>query len=178
MDELIQQPNSQPLFISYTLTPQEVYGAVKTAQYRRNLLTRLIQTAVLLLIFAMYLQAVVSDPTYVMGIMLCILSLFVMGAVWLVPMIQARGAFKKASDMPLRYEIEFNEDTYSVNEVQGENELRYAETEAVETAALILLIVRKTKLFCIPKRAIEEQELRDLKALLIEKLKDDFKAKD
>lgn len=180
MDEIIRTENEQqpqPLYIKFTLNPREIYAAVKTAQFRRNRLLRMAQTVLLGIVFVLYLQAVWVDPTYVTGIMLSILSLFVLAAVWLVPLFQARSAFKQAADQSLDYEMEFDDADYTVTEARGENTLYYHETQAVETDALILLIVRRTKLFCIPKRAVEEQALKDIKALLKARLDDDYKGK-
>ncbi|SDO07348.1 YcxB family protein [Acetanaerobacterium elongatum] len=181
MDENIKENENeeqfQPLYIKFTLNPHEIYAAVKTAQFRRNRVLRMVQTVLLAIVFFLYIQAVWVDPTYVTGIILSILSLFVLAAVWLVPLFQARGAFKQASGQALDFEMEFDDADYSVTESMGESSLYYHETQAVETDALILLIVRRSKLFCIPKRAVEEQTLQEIRALLKDKLGDDYKGK-
>ncbi len=91
--------------LSYTLKETEVRAAVRTAYIMRALTLRLVQSAALIIILAMYIQAVTVEPSYTIGIMMTVVSAGVLAAVWLMPLDQAKAAADRAVNGRFSYAV-------------------------------------------------------------------------
>ena len=71
--------------ITYDLTPDEVTRALKYFQKKTIYKKNLIFTGILGIIVILYVQAVITDPSYALGYILGFLALTVIGFMWYLP---------------------------------------------------------------------------------------------
>lgn len=147
--------------LSYTLSETEIRTAVRTAYYLRALTLRLVQSAALIIILAMYIQAVMVEPTYTIGILMAVVSAGILITVWLMPMLQAKSAADRAAKRRFAYDLALYDKAIVVQESErSASRVLYDDTHLIDTADFfILLCDRGRGLYCIPKHAVEEEEL-------------------
>lgn len=147
--------------LSYTLTEQEIRSAVRTAYIMRGLTLRLVQSAALGIILAMYIQAIVVEPSYTIGILMTVVSAGVLAAVWLMPLLQAKSAADRAVNGRFSYELALYDKAIVVQESErSASRVLYDDTHLIDTADFFILLVGNGKgLYCIPKHAVAEDDL-------------------
>ncbi len=167
MEERLERGGLEPLTVSYTLEAKEISEAVKLVHLRRGMVMRVAQSAALVIILLMYVQAVYVEPAYTTGYVMAAVAAAALTLVWTVPLIQSRGAAKKAAERPYRYEIEFHDLGLLVKESDASaSRTVYSETDFYESPALLLLVSGKNSLYCVPKRVLEPEEEQRLVRLL------------
>ncbi|MFA9379528.1 MAG: YcxB family protein [Acetanaerobacterium sp.] len=168
MDETreLQKGDFSPALVraSYTLSEAEIRSAVKTTYIRRSLVIRIVQSAALIIIFLMYLQAVIVEPSYTTGVVMAVISLLVLAAVWAVPLFQANASTKRSVNDRFAYELEFYDKAIVVQESErSASRVAYEDSHLLDSRDFfILLVSRGTGLYCVPKRVLNEEEQETL----------------
>ncbi len=147
--------------LSYTLTEEEIRLAVRTAYMMRALTLRLVQSVALGIILAMYIQAVVVEPSYTIGIIMTVVSAGVLAAVWLLPLAQAKAAADRAVNGRFSYELALYDKAIVVQESErSASRVLYDDTHLIDTADFFILLADRGRgLYCIPKHAVAEDDL-------------------
>lgn len=162
-DTLVGKEEYSPVLarLSYVLKEAEIRSAVRTAYIRRSLNLKIVQSAALVIILAMYIQAVVVEPAYTVGIVMSVLCAVILAAVWLMPLIQAKAAAERAVSGRFSYELAFYDKAIVIEESErSAGRVLYDETHLIDTRDFFILITAGGKgLYCIPKRAVEEKDL-------------------
>lgn len=162
MDEIREalRGDQSPIFarLSYVLREEEIRASIRTAYIRRSLVLKLVQSAALAIILAMYLQAVMVEPGYTVGVVMAVVSACILAAVWVVPLIQANASANRAVQGRFSYEMSFYDKAILIEESERSGvSILYDDTHLIDTREFFILLTGNGRgLYCIPKRAVED----------------------
>ena len=135
---------------------------------------RTIQLIVCAVLIVGFTFSFIKDPTYIMGLVLAIVSLLLGVLIWFMPKIQINTQAKAIAQQDNTYSISFRKDSVVIGEGEGLYNILYTDpVEAYENNQYFLLVFKKSKIFCIPKRFIEK-DLLNIRILLKDGLGERF----
>lgn len=159
--------------VEYDLHGEEVRAGLHVFQkmtlYRRNW----IYTAILTIIFGLYVIQVAQKPDYTLGYVLLAVCAGVIFMVWFLPY-QHRKSTGKAVDLnDDRFSMTFGQEAFFVGEAGSCVRIPYQGKELVRVTEMekqLVLSVGKERLFVLPRRCVEEETYTQIRTLLKEKL--------
>lgn len=154
--------------IQYKLIAEEVSLGLlrfqKGTVYKKNL----IYTIVLAIIFVIYVVKLFFNPKDGLGYFLCILSVAVIGFIWLLPWRHRKKMAKAISEMDDIFQLTVCEKGLIAGTDENASYI-FFENEPVEVMAypdMILFNICKEKIFILPRRCMEENIWFEVKEML------------
>lgn len=154
--------------IDYTLKGEEVALGLlrfqKKVVYKKNW----IYTVVLAIIFVIYVIKLVINPNDGLGYFLCILSLALIGFIWLLPYNHRRKMAKTIAENKEQFRMTVCEKGL----IAGVDETAsyiFFENEPVEAFVypdMLVFSICKEKIFVVPRRCMDDTQWEEAKALL------------
>lgn len=158
--------------IRYDLKPEEAAAAMKAFQKKVLFKKNLIYTGVLAVLAVLYLQAVIKQPDYTMGKVLCVFALVVIALLWYLPVRHIKQTSKAIGISSDTYTIEVSDVGFILREESGKYLVRYTTPTVgvLELEDVFVVCVSKEKMFAIPKRCIPEADMEEVKRQMQEGL--------
>lgn len=166
--------------ITYNLRAEEVKKCLLLLQkeqiYKRNL----IYTAVLVVIFILYLVSVIQNPNYTMGMFMLALSAGVIALIWMMAWRYRSSQAKAVSSV----EGDFNMTVYDtgilVHQENGDFRALFTESRfrVRELEDAFLLDLNRQRVYVLPKRCMDEGQIQSLRQSFSGNFVEDKKKKD
>lgn len=160
----------------YTFNGAEVAEGLRIFQketiYKRNML----YTALLLVLFIVYLYSSVKDPTQFMNTFLCVICVVFIGFIWYVPFSHLKKTAKAADTTALEFNMTVYDNCIEMGEENGSFVMLFNKeiTKIFETSKLFLICAGKERMFVLPKRCLENGQVNQLKDIFKKEMKDKY----
>lgn len=159
----------EAIAISYEFKGDDVREGLKAFQketiYRKNG----IYTAILALVFGVYMVNVVRSPGEVFPMFLAALCVIVVAFLWYLPFNHIRKVAASADENEFAFHMEIYDTCIRVKQENGNFILHFGMdkqiSKVIETANLFLICCGKERVFILPKRCLEagvEEKLRGI----------------
>ena len=153
--------------VSYQLDYHDVVNALNIySKYVHGTKGRTIELIICAVLVVGFAASFIKDPTYFQGLALCIVSLLLGIFIWFMPRIQSHTQAKATAALKEQYSLSFHNDGVNIGEGDGLYQISYSDPiMAYENSEYILLLYKKSKIFCVPKRFIDD-DLLNIRILL------------
>lgn len=160
--------NQKQVQFHYNLKEEEVKQGLSIFQKRTIYKRNIIYTVLLAVIFVLYVCKVISNPRDGLSYFLTILSVAVIGFIWILPFTHRRKMAKTIADAN-------DEFTFTICEkglIAGEGETAtyiYYENEPVEVIEcenMLIVSISKEKIFVLPRRCMDQSQWDEALELL------------
>lgn len=166
--------------IKYDLAGEEVKKALKVFQRKTIFKKNLIYTAVLAILFLLYLQMLFKDPGSTVAKILAPLCIAVIGFIWYLPARHIKATAQAVELNNDTFRIEICTEGILLNEQSGKYLISYNKptTKCIELKEIFVICVSQKQVFAIPKRCIPADQIDEVKRLLKEGLRDKYEVID
>lgn len=166
--------------IKYDLAGEEVKKALKVFQKKTIFKKNLIYTAVLVILFILYLQMLFKDPTRMVAKILAPLCVVVIAFIWYLPARHIKATAQAVELNNDTFRIEICSEGILLNEKNGQYLISYNKptTKCIELKDIFVICVSQKQVFAIPKRCVPANQLDEVKRLLKEGLRDKYEVID
>lgn len=166
--------------IKYDLAGEEVKKALKVFQRKTIFKKNLIYTAVLAILFLLYLQMLFKDPGSTVAKILAPLCIAVIGYIWYLPARHIKATAQAVELNNDTFRIEICTEGILLNEQSGKYLISYNKptTKCIELKEIFVICVSQKQVFAIPKRCIPADQIDEVKRLLKEGLRDKYEVID
>ncbi len=162
------EDDKEGILIRYNLKPEEVTKALKYFQKKTIYKKNIIFTIILGIIAVLYIQAIITDPNYAFGYVLCVLALTVIGFMWYLPARHIKSVAQATSISRDTYQLEICTDGLLLPQKEGKFLLGFdaPAVKVTEFPDLFLVIVSREKVFAIPKRCIPPEQIETITQMM------------
>lgn len=165
--------------IEYDLKREEVAPGLRAFQRRVSFKKHMIYTAILLVVAALYAQAVWTRPDYDLGKVMFGISVFVLFMLWFLPWRHIQATVKAIESDPARFKLTVTPVGILLPEDGGQYLIRYSAPDfaAVELANCFTLCASREKVFILPKRCIPPEKMDEVRKMLQDGLRERYAVK-
>ena len=165
--------------IEYDLKREEVAPGLRAFQRRVSFKKHMIYTAILLVVAALYAQAVWTRPDYDLGKVMFGISVFVLFMLWFLPWRHIQATVKAIESDPARFKLTVTPVGILLPEDGGQYLIRYSAPEfaAVELENAFTLCVSREKVFILPKRCVPPEKMDEVRQMLKDGLRERYAVK-
>jgi hypothetical protein len=162
--------------IEYDFRGAEVAEGLKIFQketiYKRNL----IYTALLFVIFVLYVVGIVKDPSETVSIFLAIMCVVVVGYIWLLPANHIKRTAQAVEENHMKFRMTVYDTCIKIGEEKATYILRYNQeiTKIYDTVKFFLICAGKERMFILPKRCLEDGQYSQIKPLFQSALENNY----
>lgn len=162
--------------VEYDLKGEEISPALLLFQKRVIFKRNMIYTAILAVIFVLYLISVVMTPSYGLGYFMMLVCATVAGFLWYLPYRHRKSTAAASDSVDDRFKLKFYDDSVLVGEGSAMYRIKYVDDQvkAVARKDMLIVMVGRERLFVVPLRCTGEQTMEQLRLLLKNALNDNF----
>lgn len=162
--------------LHYDLTAADVKLGLLRFQKKTIYKKNWIYTALLGVIFVLYVISIIRNPKDGLGFFLCILSLAVIGFIWLLPLHHRTKTAKAVAQMDDKFQLTVCEKGLIAGTGETASYIFY-ENEPVEVFSypdMMIFSICKEKIFVVPRRCVGEDDWQEAVAMLKDGLNERF----
>ncbi len=151
--------------ISYNLRADEVKKCLLLLQKEQIFKRNYIYTAVLVVIFILYLITVIQTPTYTMGIFMMALSAGVIALIWMMAWRYRSSQAKAVSTVTENFNMTVYDTGILVHQENGDFRALFSEPKfrVRELEDVFLLDLNRQRVYILPKRCMGEEQVTVLR---------------
>ena len=166
--------------IKYDLAGEEVKKALKIFQRKTIFKKNVIYTAVLVILFVLYLDMLFKDPSSTTAKILAPLCVVVIAFIWYLPARHIKATAQAVELSHDTFHIEICSEGILLNEQSGKYLISYNKptTKCIERKEIFVICVSQKQVFAVPKRCIPAEQLGEVTRLLKEGLREKYEVID
>lgn len=151
--------------ISYNLKPDEVKKCLLILQKEQLFKRNYIYSAILAVIFVLYLITVIKDPSYTMGIFMLALSAGVIALIWMMAWRYRSSQAKAVSSVTDNFNMTVYDNGILVHQENGDFRALFSEPRFYvrELDDVFLLDLNRQRTYVLPKRCMSEEDAKQLR---------------
>lgn len=155
----------QGVEIRYNLREEEAKKGLLLLQkeqiYKRNI----IYSVLLAIIFVLYLISVIRDPSYSLGMVMLALSAGVIALIWMMAWRYRTSQAKAVSSVKEDFNMTVYDTGILVHQENGDFRALFSEPKfrVKELEEMFLLDLNRQRIYILPKRCMEEQQVETLR---------------
>ncbi len=148
--------------ISYNLQPEEVKRCLFLLQKEQIFTRNIIYTAILAVLFVLYLITVIRDPSYTMGIFMLALSAGVIALIWMMAWRYRSSQAKAVSSVKENFNMTVFDNGILVHQENGDFRALFSEPKfrVRELKDEFVLDLNRQRIYILPKRCMDEEQIK------------------
>lgn len=161
--------------VSYSFRGDDIREGLKTFQkatiYKRNL----IFTLLLLAMFTIYMSNLVKDPGNMLSTILAVICVAVTVMIWYMPLKHIKVTAEAADANDMQFQMTLYDNCVRIaEEDNGSFVIHYGKevSKTFETAHLFMICVGKERIFMLPKRYLDNEQMAQIRSFLKEGMGD------
>ena len=167
-EKVYEEDELSGIEIKYDLRGEDVKKALKIFQKKTVHRKNIIYTAVLVILFILYIRQIANDPASTMAKIMAPLCVAIIGFIWYSPAKHIKNTMKAVDSNKDVFTIEICEEGILLKEQGGKFLISYNKptTKCIELDTVFVIFVSNKQVFAVPKRCIPEEKYEEVKTLL------------
>ncbi len=151
--------------IRYNLRAEEVKKGLLLLQKKQIYKRNIIYTAILAVIFVLYLITVIRNPGYGLGMIMLALSAAVIVVIWMMAWRYRSSQAKAVSQVKEDFNMTVYENGILVHQENGDFTAQFTDPhfQVRELDDIFLLDLNRQRVYILPKRCMDEQQITTLR---------------
>lgn len=178
--ELEELKEKEGIEITYYFNGEEVKQGLKIFQKQTIYKKNIIYTIALFLIFIMYVVNIVKGDKGGFTIFLASICVGLIVFIWYAPLSHIKKTAEASDENELEFNMTIYDDCVKIGEENGSFVIHYNKeiTKIFETGNLFLICAGKERIFILPKRFLDSEQIIKISSLFKEKMSENFLIKE
>lgn len=179
-EELDELKEKEGIEINYSFNGDEVKQGLKIFQKQTIYKKNIIYTVALFLIFMLYVLNIVKGDKGGFTIFLAAMCVGLIVFIWYAPLSHIKKTAEATDENNLTFNMKIYENCVRIGEENGSFVIHYNKeiTKIFETGNLFLICAGKERIFILPKRFLNSEQIVKISSLFKEKMGENFSIKE